>query len=412
MRALVVTCDRAGRILGSLPLGGGIDGVAARERTPFAAMFGAGSLTTALDLLSAVGREDHAVDWPLAAGEAAGSRTLFVSGARGADRFVFALAEQPEAVGAVAEAFDRSAEKAAIPGGEEAARLLGRLARVYAPPVEADSVVLFDEMARLNSELANSQRATAKANAELGASNALNNQLIGMLAHDLRTPLQVIAGFAVHLKERLAGRVDDVDLTALERIRESSQFMRYLVDNALAMAAARAGKLHLDRQPTDLAALIRRNADMNGVIARGKSMVIDLDLAPGVQPVAVDAPKMEQVLTNLLTNAIKFSKRGGRVGISLRQEKGRVVVAVRDHGRGIAAERLDALFQPFSRAAGTSGTAGEASVGLGLYICRVIVEGHGGTIRVESAPGQGSVFFVELPVGVADAGAAQAEAAD
>lgn len=111
----------------------------------------------------------------------------------------------------------------------------------------------------------------------------------------------------------------------------------------------------------------------------------------------LDAPKIEQVLNNLIGNAIKFSPPGSRVEVKLARFDGRVIISVTDEGPGISPEELEKLFRPFERGRAQS-TAGEKSTGLGLAIVKRIIKGHGGDIRVESATGEGAMFSVSLPL--------------
>jgi two-component system, sensor histidine kinase and response regulator len=122
-----------------------------------------------------------------------------------------------------------------------------------------------------------------------------------------------------------------------------------------------------------------------------------LDSLHDKTPLAADAAKLQQVLVNLLSNAIEYSKAGQRVWLVARREDAEMVFSVRDEGPGIAPEDQKRLFAPFMRA-GTRKTAGERSVGLGLAIARQVIEAHGGRIWVESKPDHGSTFFVSLPM--------------
>ncbi len=405
MDALVLACDIDGRLRTAQAIGAGLPDLHPEAGRPFPMLFGPDAVGRALDLFADLRRTGFVLDRPLASPVEQGG-TLYLSGRRDAEGLVLTVARVPMAARAVAEQV----------AGEDPAlalrvRALGAVRQDGGgfPADEASVEALFDEMSRLNSELANAQRALAKANSELAASNEQKNRLMGMLAHDLRSPLQVVAGFAQILEERLGGRLEDAERSCVERIRESSLFMRHLVEDALSLAAVQAGRLRLVRRPTDLVRLVRRNVSMNRVLADGKAMTIELsvnDAALGT--VEVDPAKVEQVLNNLLSNAIKYSDRGAliRVTVDATPEgsvgavpHARIVVA--DNGRGIPESELGQLFQPFGRS-GTLGTAGETTVGLGLYICRTIVEGHGGRISVDSAPGRGSAFTVDLPVGSAN----------
>jgi len=395
MDGLVLTCDLDGRLRTAHAVGDGLPDLQPKPGKPFPMMFGLDVVGRALDLFTDMRRTGLVLDRPLES-LLEESGILYVSGRRDEAGLVLTVARVPSAVRPMADRL-----------GSRDPALAARLA----PLIEArpsatgpDTESLFDEMTRLNSELANAQRALAKANAELAASNEQKNRLMGMLAHDLRSPLQVVAGFARILEDRVGDRLEESERACLERIRESSLFMRHLVEDALSLAAVQAGRLRLVRRATNLGDLVRRNVSTNRVLAEGKAMTIELSIADTLPPeTEIDPAKLEQVLNNLLSNAIKYSDRGARIRVAVEGAGEHVRITVADDGRGIPAAELDQLFQPFARS-GTLGTAGETTVGLGLYICRTIVEGHGGLIHVDSRPGQGSTFTVELPVAAPNAG--------
>lgn len=387
MDGLVLTCDHDGRLRARHRVGAGLPGLAGKPGSPFPVLFGPDAVAVALDLFTGLRRTGRTLDHPVPSRlDPAG--TLYVSGMGDAEGLVLAVARAPGGLPALLEGL-----KALNP------RLARRLAPLRSAVPQVPAVdALFDEMTLLNNELANAQRALAKANAELSASNEQKNRLMGMLAHDLRTPLQVVAGFAEMLEQRLDGRLEDAERACLERIRESSLSMRHMVEDALSLAALQAGRLRLTRRPTDLEALVRRNVSMNRVLAEGKAITIELSVPEHPLPMAdIDPAKLDQLLNNLLSNAIKYSNRGGRVRIVLGGNGGWARIGVSDNGRGIPPAELAHLFQPFART-GRLGTEGEGTVGLGLYICRSIAEGHGGRITADSALGSGSTFTVELPL--------------
>lgn len=391
MNALVVLCDADGVVRRWLSLGAGVGALDVTDGVLFPTLFGPGDVARALDALAALGREGVLVDRPFELPRRDDGResTVYLSGAGTADgRLVLTATRQPGAATAVRQAL------ASVDA--ELAEGLRPLDRWLAPAAARDAA-LFEEMTRVNSELANAQRDLAKANAELKLLIEQRNRLMGMLAHDLRTPLQVIAGFAEHLGTRLNGRIEPRDMGSLDRIRESSLFMSHLIDDALSMAAAQAGKLHVARRPVDLGALVRRNVGINSVIARGKDIRLEVAVADGLPRIQADPSKLEQLMNNLLSNAVKYSERGTRVDIAVDGTDTHARITVADQGRGMSKAETARIFQPFARHA-QSGTAGEMSVGLGLFICRTIVDAHGGRILVRSAPGEGSTFTVELPL--------------
>jgi Osmosensitive K+ channel histidine kinase len=395
MDGLVLTCDHDGRLRAMHKVAAGLPDLRIKVGSPFPMLFGLDVVGRALDLFTDLRRTGLVLDRPLES-VFEHSGTLYVSGRRDDGGLVLAVARTPHAAGPMARAM--AVDDPALAARMEALGTARPVTSgVFAEGTSIDA--LFDEMTRLNSDLSTAQRALAKANAELAASNEQKNRLMGMLAHDLRSPLQVVAGFAQILEERLGSRLEGGERECLERIRESSLFMRHLVEDALSLAAVQAGRLRLVRRPTDLGRLVRRNVSMNRVLADGKAMTIDLSVADDTLPqVDVDPAKVEQVLNNLLSNAIKYSDRGCLIRVVVEPVHGHVRITVADNGRGMSDAEMAHLFQPFARS-GTLGTAGETTVGLGLYICRTIVEGHGGRISVDSAPGRGSTFAIDLPVG-------------
>lgn len=255
---------------------------------------------------------------------------------------------------------------------------------------------MFDELSRVNNDLANLQRAMAKANIELARLNEQKNQLLGMAAHDLRNPLGVIMSYAKFL-DRFAGvKLDDKERQFLAQIEKSSQFMLRLLEDLLDVSQIESGKLQLALAPLDLAATVAGNVELNRMLASAKNIAIDLPLPAAPLWVEADATKIEQVLNNLISNAVKYSHPGTTVRVTLEADAGEVTVKVRDQGQGIPEAELSHLFQPFSKTSVKS-TGGEKSTGLGLAITRRIVEGHGGRIGVESRVGEGSSFSFSLP---------------
>lgn len=255
---------------------------------------------------------------------------------------------------------------------------------------------MFDELSRVNNELANLQRQMAKANIELARLNEQKNQLLGMAAHDLRNPLGVIMSYAKFL-DRIAGvRLDDQERRFLAQIAKSSQFMLRLLEDLLDVSQIESGKLQLNLAPLDLAAAVAGSVELNRMLAGAKNIAIELPPQAAALWVEADATKIEQVLNNLISNAVKYSPPGTTVGVTLEADAGEVTVRVRDQGQGIPAAELSRLFQPFSKTSVKS-TGGEKSTGLGLAITRRIVEGHGGHIGVESRVGEGSRFSFSLP---------------
>jgi signal transduction histidine kinase len=266
------------------------------------------------------------------------------------------------------------------------------------PPIYGVAAVLTAEgLAIFGAGLLESHRFTAYRDAAaLQRINEEKNEILGMAAHDLRNPLSAIQAYGELLRDTKAALSIEERGEIIERIGLLSTSMLHLVGDLLDISAIEAGKLKLDLQETDLVPLVQANVAVNSLLARRKRVALVFhNRGPG-SVARVDRTKMEQVLDNLITNAIKFSPAGAQVTVRLYQDDGAAVIAVCDEGPGIPAEERDKLFRPFYRA-GTQGAAGEPGTGLGLAIVRRIVEAHGGRVWVESEINKGSTFYVSVP---------------
>ena len=252
-------------------------------------------------------------------------------------------------------------------------------------------------LAGLNSELANAQRELARKNAELASAVREKNQMLGMAAHDLRNPLGVIAGMVDLLSEELADSLSAENRELLARIASSSEYMLGLIDDMLDFSKIDAGRLDLQLQPIDIEDLVRQTLAFNTILANKKGCTLRFEVEGQPPRLSLDSRRMQQVLNNLISNALKFSVSGSIITLTLRCGAGEVTIAVADQGQGIAPDELSKLFKAYS-CTSTKSTANEKNTGLGLAIVRRIVEAHGGRIRVESELGRGSTFCVTLPI--------------
>jgi signal transduction histidine kinase len=234
-------------------------------------------------------------------------------------------------------------------------------------------------------------------NDELAKLNEQKNNFLGIAAHDLRNPLGVILGHCELLLAGDAGEINQDQAEILEVITSSVDFMRGLINDLLDFSLIQSGALRLDLHQDDLAALLRKNVAFNRVLAEKKDISLALHVDATLEPMVFDRRKIDQVLNNLLSNAIKYSHRGTTVAVHLMREGDTAILAVKDQGVGIPESEIHAIFRPFQKTSARS-TAGERSTGLGLAIVRNIVEGHGGRIWAESEVGQGSTFYVALPI--------------
>lgn len=254
----------------------------------------------------------------------------------------------------------------------------------------------YEKMTLLNNEMATMQRELAKKNAQLRHLNEQKNQFLGVAAHDLRNPLSGIMGFSEFLlQEQDLSREEQQEF--LQIIHQSSQFMLQLVNDLLSYTALESGKLQLRLEKIDLVAQIQRNIEVNRVIAQPKGIKISFEYDTGLPSVLIDTSKIDQVLNNLVSNAIKYSYPNSQINVTLKRDDSQVVIAVQDEGQGIPTDELDKLFKPFQKTSVQS-TAGEESTGLGLAIVKNIVQGHQGRIWVTSEVGKGSTFYIALPI--------------
>ena len=253
-----------------------------------------------------------------------------------------------------------------------------------------------DEMMELNNELASLQRELARQNVTLERLNQQKNQLLGMVAHDLRNPLGVVAGYARTMMEGLAGPTTERQQRFLERIARTSEHMLRMVDDLVDLSSIESGRVELERRELDLAAMLADAVALNRVLAERKGIAIELDVT-GTLKVAADGGKLRQVVDNLLSNAVKYSHEDTTVRVEARVTDPVVQVSVEDQGQGIPEAELARLFEPFGRTS-VKGTAGEKSTGLGLAIVKRILEAHDGTIEVQSEVGVGSTFRFTLPL--------------
>lgn len=255
----------------------------------------------------------------------------------------------------------------------------------------------YDELGRLYNELANLQRELSKKNIELEKLNEEKNRFLGIAAHDLRNPLNAIQMYSEFLSDEAFDVLTPEQREFVSIIYSSSQFMLRLVNDLLDVAKIESGKLELNLVRTDLIDLIKHNVILNSAMASRKNIRIDFDSDPDIPETLIDTAKIEQVLNNLIVNAIKFSSPGGVICVKVSKSDGEVVLSVKDQGPGIPSDEIDKLFKPFQRTSVRS-TAGEDSTGLGLAIVRKIITGHKGRVWVESEVGNGSTFYVVLPL--------------
>ncbi len=249
----------------------------------------------------------------------------------------------------------------------------------------------------LNDELKKKNDELHRLNVELGHLNEQKNQWIGMVAHDLRSPLTVVMGVGDLLMLQAKNELTEKQFKYLERMKTSSLYMLNLINNLLDVKMVESGNLSLEVDEADLVALVRQSVELNNFLAEAKGITINFTHEGAIPRLRLDPAKMEQVVNNVLSNAVKYSEGGRNVWVNLETGPSEVMISVRDEGLGIPPEDLEHIFNAFEKGS-TKPTAGEKSLGLGLAIVKKVVEGHGGSIRVESQVGTGSTFDISLPI--------------
>ncbi|MEB3329329.1 MAG: HAMP domain-containing sensor histidine kinase [Candidatus Sericytochromatia bacterium] len=229
--------------------------------------------------------------------------------------------------------------------------------------------------------------------ARLRELDRLKSAFVGSVSHELRTPLAAIKAAAwLGLHDPQAGK------QALgETILAQADVLARLVDDLLVYSRIESGEMTYDRDPVDVRQLATEVLDGLEPLFRQKGLALVRSLPDAPLPALLDAPRIAQVLRNLLVNAHKFTPAEGRVEVRLEEAGSEVRLAVADTGVGIPPTHQAAIFERFHQVDGTSSRR-VGGTGLGLAICKAIVEGHGGAIALESAPGRGSTFTVTLPL--------------
>ena len=238
---------------------------------------------------------------------------------------------------------------------------------------------------------------TVRQAVELERANKLQADFTAMIAHDLRSPLMNIMGVAEVMVAGMFGSVSREQTKWLGRIQSNSQSLVDLVSDFLDVSKLESGYIDLSRETLNLSGLIQKNLDSYRVLALDKKISIRGSVDPSLPVIHADPRRLDQVLSNLISNAIKFTREDGEVEVGATlMDAARVKVWVGDNGVGIAANEIGRLFEKY-RQGGNVKHSSHRGTGLGLVICKMIVEAHGGRIWVESVEGKGTTFFFSLP---------------
>jgi signal transduction histidine kinase len=226
--------------------------------------------------------------------------------------------------------------------------------------------------------------------------NRNKSEFLANMSHELRTPLNAIIGFSEILSEKMFGELNDKQLEYSNDIHSSGQHLLTLINDILDLSKIEAGRMELELSGFDLGDLLGDASMLVRERAGRHGLELALDVAEGIGDWVADQRKVKQVVINLLSNAVKFTPAGGTVTLRACRSQQAVEIAVIDTGVGIAPEDQAMVFEEFRQARGDYLRKAEGT-GLGLALAKRFVELHGGTIRVESAPGRGSTFAFTLP---------------
>ena len=224
----------------------------------------------------------------------------------------------------------------------------------------------------------------------------LKDTFVSSVSHELRTPITSIMGYLEMLDEGEFGELNGQQANAVRRVSGNSRRLLSLIDDLLTLSRVQDDGLGLTDRAFDLREIVRSGHDVVAPAWVTRDLAVSLELPADPVPVVADKAMLERVVVNLVSNAVKFTPEGGRVGVRMSAAQGSAVIEVRDTGIGIPVQEQDRLFSRFFR----SSTAQKRAIpgsGLGLSIARAIVEAHGGTIEVDSVPDVGTTFRVCLP---------------
>ena len=229
------------------------------------------------------------------------------------------------------------------------------------------------------------------------AANRTKSEFLANMSHELRTPLNAIIGFSEILEKGLFGPLGSPKYEEYARdINGSGQHLLGVINDILDMSKIEAGQLEIERESIDLAPLVEEAVRLTSIPAEGKKIPIDRDIEPGLSMDA-DRRAMKQVLLNLLSNAVKFTKEGGRIRVRARRLSNAVTVTIEDTGIGIPRSAMHKIGLPFEQVQNQFSKSTGGS-GLGLAISRSLTELHGGTMRIRSTEGVGTIVSVRVPL--------------
>ncbi len=251
-----------------------------------------------------------------------------------------------------------------------------------------------DELGALATNLNRMNDQLGRLYGELETASRHKSEFLANMSHELRTPLNAVIGFSEVLQDRLFGDLNDKQAEYVADIHSSGRHLLALINDILDLSKIEAGRMDLQVTPFALSDVVQNSVALSRERATREGIALGVEVDPGIGVIEADERMLKQVLFNLLSNALKFTARGGHVGVSAHVDGDCVVVSVRDDGVGIAPADQARIFEEFQQV-GTSHL--QEGTGLGLAISRRFIALHGGSLRVESEAGQGSTFTFTLP---------------
>jgi signal transduction histidine kinase len=237
-------------------------------------------------------------------------------------------------------------------------------------------------------------------NMRLSETNRLKDVFLSTATHELKTPLTSVIAYAELLGESAGSLSDEQQGEFLGRLRGEAQRLLSLIEDILDLSRIESGKMPLNRRHVSVESLARDAVETSRSLAEKFGVEIEIAIEDELPRIPLDEVKMRQVFVNLLVNAVKFSPEGATVALRVRRSEGDAVIEVVDRGPGVAPEEATYIFELFGQGVGADDEA-KGGLGIGLHLVKRITELHGGHVGVNSRPGEGSTFWVRLPLALA-----------